>query len=215
MGRHFTVARAIVSMPAGRLPVFRSVPSLARASRALDASPNRFSAFRRRRRASPVVVPNFFPVNRDFFRRFWIFWRCTARLSCVLRFFFVIPCAWFITPAFFRVVQTAYLIILDFFSLFRTLMRVFPIFFRYTVRLFDLFQFFFVAAVHSDRSATVGSTFVARSAGTNDARSDAASNSSGAVTRTTGSTAFTPYKTFSRICPAQRPAAGRRRCRRS
>src|SRR5262245_49706830 len=47
-----------------------------------------------------------------------------------------------------------------------------------------------VPAPYSERSATVGSTLVARSAGRNDVRSDAASNSSGAISSTTGSTAF-------------------------
>ena len=58
------------------------------------------------------------------------------------------------------------------------------------------------ALVYSERSATVGSTFVARSAGMYEARSDAASRISGAVTSTTGSTAFTPYRMPWSSCPA-------------
>jgi hypothetical protein len=56
-------------------------------------------------------------------------------------------------------------------------------------------HFIHVAARYSERNATVGSTFVARSAGIYEARSDEASKISGAVTSTTGSKPSTPYKT--------------------
>ena len=59
-------------------------------------------------------------------------------------------------------------------------------------------------AGYSERSATVGSTFVARSAGMYEARSDEASRIRGAATSTTGSTAFTPYRKLWRSCPAPR-----------
>jgi hypothetical protein len=45
---------------------------------------------------------------------------------------------------------------------------------------------------YSARSATVGSTRVARSAGMNEARSEAASRMTGAINSTSGSTLFTP-----------------------
>src|SRR5258706_15093802 len=58
----------------------------------------------------------------------------------------------------------------------------------------------FAGIRYSERSATVGSTFVARSAGMNAAKSDEVSRIRGVVTNTSGSTASTPYRTLWRTC---------------
>jgi len=114
---------------------------------------------------SPVV----FAVPRPSFRRFWIFCRCTARLSRVSGFFFVAQRTGFVFLDFFALhgavplrfeiflcctdrlrpvlsflvsARFASFMFLDFFSLHRTPDRRFSIFRRCTVRFRRVFGFF-------------------------------------------------------------------------